>query len=77
MVRLRVAGSRRSDSGEGGEVPPLLSIAFFTSHLSPVSERLLEQARLRRNDILQKLSYLLLSLVLNSCTTANANTAEK
>ena len=46
-----VACSRRSDSGEQCEVkrsaslpsPPLLFIAFFTSHRSPLSERL-EQA---------------------------------
>ena len=48
-----LACSRRSDSGERCEVkkereknksgPPLLFIAFFTSHRSPLSERL-EQA---------------------------------
>ena len=41
-----LACSRRSDSGERCEVKrtPLLFIAFFTLHRSPLSERL-EQAR--------------------------------
>ena len=53
--RCKVKGARKNKSEGGGEVreggsrtslpsPPLLFIAFFTSHRSPLSERL-EQAR--------------------------------
>ena len=56
--RNELGCSRRSDSGERCEVkrsakklkansPPLLFIAFFTSHRSPLSERL-EQAKTSR-----------------------------
>ena len=50
--RCEVKGARKNKSEGGGEVregtslpsPPLLFISFFTSHRSPLSERL-EQAR--------------------------------
>ena len=60
----------RENINEGGKVPPLLFIVSLLRTTPPLSEPLLEQVRLRGNDIPQKLLYLLLSRLLNACTTA-------
>ena len=53
--RCEVKGARKNKSEGGGEVtslpsPPLLFIPFFTSHRSPLSERL-EQAKVMIVDV--------------------------